>query len=49
MIITADIGKVFRRIHDGHIMGETVRLGYDFSTGVKREDLPEYKEMEWWS
>ena len=45
MTLTADIGKVFRRIHDGYIMGATLQLGYDYSTGVKREDLPEYYEQ----
>jgi len=43
-IITATEGKVFRRKHDGLMMGETISLGYDFSTGVKRLDLPEYYE-----
>lgn len=44
-MITADTGKVFRRIHDGFIMGSVIHLGYDYSTGVKREDLPEYYEQ----
>jgi len=43
-IITASEGKVLRRKHDGLIMGEVISLGYDFSTGVKRLDLPEYYE-----
>lgn len=40
--ITADSGKVFQRIHDGFVMGDTIYLGYDYSTGEKRLDLPEY-------
>lgn len=42
MTITADSGKVFKRIHDGFVMGFEIVLGQDFSTGVEREDLPEY-------
>ena len=42
--ITASEGKVFRRIHDGIVMGDTIYLGYDYSTGEKRLDLPEYYE-----
>jgi len=37
-------GKIFRRIHDGFIMGNEIFLGYDYSTGTKRLDLPEYYE-----
>ena len=44
MRITSKEGKVFRRIHDGVIMGDTIILGYDFSTGKKREDKKEYYE-----
>lgn len=40
--IVASEGKVFRRKHDNFIMGETIYLGYDYSTGVKREDKEEY-------
>ncbi len=43
-IITATEGKVFRRIHDGFIIGNEIYLGYDYSTGEKRFDLPEYYE-----
>jgi len=43
-MITASEGKVFRRIHDCLVMGDTISLGYDFSTGVKRLDMPEYYE-----
>ncbi len=43
-IITATEGKVFRRIHDGFMMGNILYLGYDYSTGEQRFDLPEYYE-----
>jgi hypothetical protein len=39
-----DPRKIFRRIHDGFIMGREIVLGQDFSTGKQREDLPEYYE-----
>jgi len=42
--ITAKTGKVFRRIHDGFVMGNEIYLGIDYSTGEPREDLPEYYE-----
>lgn len=42
--ITAQEGKVFRRIHDGFVMGNEIYLGIDFSTGEPREDKPEYYE-----
>lgn len=42
--ITADPGKTFRRIHDGHIIGSPVILSVDYSTGQAREDKPEYYE-----
>lgn len=42
--ITAQEGYTFRRIHDGFMMGEEIYLGIDYSTGVAREDLPEYYE-----
>ena len=44
MKITAQQGKIFIRIHDGFIMGNEIVLGFDYSTGVKRVDLPEYYE-----
>jgi hypothetical protein len=44
MKITAQEGKVFRRIHDGFVMGTEIYLGIDYSTGEPREDLPEYYE-----
>lgn len=40
--IIADQGKVYKRIHDGFVMSEQIILGKDFSTGVERDDLPEY-------
>ena len=43
-IITAREGFTFRRIHDGFIMGETIYLGIDYSTGEPREDKEEYYE-----
>ena len=45
MIIIAGTGKVFKRIHDGFIMGNEINLGFDYSTGTKRQDLPEYYEQ----
>ena len=42
--IIASEGNVFRRIHDQFIMGREIVLGYDYSTGEKREDKPEYYE-----
>lgn len=42
--IIADEGKTFRRIHDQFIMGDRIQLGIDSSTGVDREDKPEYYE-----
>ena len=44
MKITAKDGFIFRRIHDGFLMGDEIYLGIDYSTGVPREDLPEYYE-----
>ena len=41
-IITASEGMTFVRIHDGFDMGDTIYLGIDYSTGVPREDKPEY-------
>jgi hypothetical protein len=43
-IIRTTEGKVFRRIHDGFVMGNEIYLGYDHSTGEERLDLPEYYE-----
>lgn len=45
MKITANTNKVFRRIHDGMIMGNTIELGIDYSTGIARTDLAEYYEQ----
>ena len=42
--ITAQEGKVFRRIRDGTVMGSEIYLGYEYSTGEKREDKAEYYE-----
>lgn len=43
-VMRADEGKVFRRVHDGFIMGNEIYLGNDYSTGVRRKDLPDYYE-----
>jgi hypothetical protein len=43
-VIRADEGKVFRRKHDGFVMGNEIFLGNDYSTGTARQDLPEYYE-----
>ena len=42
--ITASEGHIFRRIHDQFLMGDHIVLGYDYSTGEKREDKVEYYE-----
>lgn len=40
-------GYVFKRTHDGMIMGNEISLGYDYSLGFKRRDKKEfYKEVE---
>ena len=44
MRITAAKNKVFKRIHDGYLFSNEIVLGKDYSTGVEREDLPEYYE-----
>ena len=43
--ITAEEGYVFRRIHDGFVMGNEIYLGFDYSTGIKRPDKAEYYEQ----
>ena len=43
-VIRADEGKVFKRKHDGFIMGTEIFLGNDYSLGYERKDLPEYYE-----
>lgn len=42
--IVAEEGKTFKRIHDGAIMGNTIQLDKDYSTGIERDDKPEYYE-----
>ena len=42
--IKAEAGKVYKRKHDGLIMGDEINLGLDFSTGEQREDKAEYYE-----
>ena len=43
--ITAQEGKVFRRLIDGLIFGNEIYLGIDYSTGEAREDKSEYYEQ----
>lgn len=40
--IIAKEGMVFQRIHDGMIFGNEIYLGFDYSTGEKRQDKEEY-------
>ncbi len=42
MKIEAKDGYTYVRIHDNFNMGDTIYLGYDYSTGVKRLDKEEY-------
>ena len=42
----AEEGKIFVRIHDNFKMSNEITLGYDYSTGVKREDKEEYYRQE---
>jgi hypothetical protein len=44
IIKTTNSNNVFKRKHDGFIMGNEIKLGKDFSTGVERDDLAEYYE-----
>lgn len=44
-VIEADEGYTIIRKHDKFDMGKTVALGYDYSTGIKREDKEEYYEQ----
>jgi hypothetical protein len=44
IIKTTNSNRVFKRIHDGFIFGNEIKLGKDYSTGVERDDLPEYYE-----
>ena len=46
MKITAKEKHVFVRTHDNFRFGNEVHLGYDYSTGVKREDKEEYYHEE---
>lgn len=48
-VITANQGKVFRRISDGIIMGKVISLGYTFYLNWKKleeplQELPEHFE-----
>ncbi len=44
--IIAEEGKIFVRIHDNFKMSNEITLGYDYSTGIKREDKEEYYRQE---
>ena len=43
-VLIADEGNLIRRIHDGYVFEDEVTLGFDYSTGEKRLDTPEYYE-----
>lgn len=43
--ITAEEGKVFRRLHDGMLFGKQIILGYDYSLGFKRIDKEIFYEQ----
>lgn len=45
--ITADEGKVFRRIFDGQIFGKEVYLGYTHYVGGKKLDPPLLEKPEY--
>jgi hypothetical protein len=44
MRIKAKHNHIFKRKHDGFIMGNEIVLGVDYSTGKPRQDKPEYYE-----
>ena len=46
MKITAKENHIFVRIHDNFRMSNEIHLGYDFSTGIKRQDKIEYYHEE---
>jgi len=43
--ITAEEGKVYRRLTDGMIFGKQIVLGYDYSLGFKRRDKEIFYEQ----
>lgn len=43
--ITADEGKIYRRLTDGMIFGNQITLGYDYSLGFKRRDKEVFYEQ----
>lgn len=43
-VLSADEGMEFIRKHDKLSMGAEIWLGIDYSTGVAREDRPDYYE-----
>lgn len=46
MKIKAKENHIFVRIHDNFRTSNEIHLGYDFSTGVKRQDKIEYYREE---
>ena len=46
MKIKAKENHIFVRIHDNFKMSNEITLGYDYSSGVKREDKEEYYRQE---
>jgi 3-isopropylmalate dehydratase small subunit len=44
MVMMADDGMEFMRVHDGFRVGSMLFLGVDHSTGSAREDKAEYYE-----
>ena len=43
--ITAEEGKIYRRLTDGMIFGKQIVLGYDYSLGFKRRDKEVFYEQ----
>ena len=43
--ITAEEGKIYRRLTDGMIFGKQIILGYDYSLGFKRRDKEVFYEQ----
>ncbi|MDD4068869.1 MAG: hypothetical protein PHF05_00280 [Candidatus Izemoplasmatales bacterium] len=43
--ITAEEGKLYRRLTDGMIFGKQIILGYDYSLGFKRIDKEVFYEQ----
>lgn len=43
--ITAEEGKIYRRLTDGMLFGNQIILGYDYSLGFKRIDKEVFYEQ----